>query len=137
MDHKESWVPKNWCFWIVVLEKTLVSPFDCKKIKPVNPKGKQLWIFTGRADAEVKTPIFWPPDVKCQLTGKHSDVRKIEGKMRSEWQRMRWLVSPSQWMSLSKLWEIVEDRRAWCAIVHGVTNSWTWLSNRTTTNQNI
>ena len=137
MDHKESWVPKNWCFWIAVLEKTLVSPFDCKKIKPVNSKGKQLWIFTGRADAEAKAPIFWPPDVKCQLTGKYSDVGKIEGKMRSEWQRMRWLVSPSQWMSLSKLWEIVEDRRAWCAIVHGVTNSWTWLSNRTTTNQNI
>ena len=67
-DHKEAWVPKNWWFWIVVLEKTLQSPLVCKEIKPVNPKGNQLWIFTGRTDAEV--PVLWPPDVKSQLIGK-------------------------------------------------------------------
>ena len=70
VDHKESWTPKNWCFWTVVLEKTLESPLDCKKIKPVHPKGNQSWIFIERTDAEAKTPILWPPDAKNWLTGK-------------------------------------------------------------------
>ena len=70
LDHKEGWVPKNWCFWPVVLNKTLQSPLDCKKIKPVNPKGNQPWIFIGRTDAEVEAPILWSPDVKNWLTGK-------------------------------------------------------------------
>ena len=69
LDHKESWAPKNWCFWTVVLEKTLESPLDCKEIKPVNPKGNQSWIFIGRTNAEVETPILWPPDVKNWLIG--------------------------------------------------------------------
>ena len=75
VDHKESWVPKNWCFWTVVLEKTLASPSDCKEIKPVNPKGNQFWIFSGRtdADAEAEAPILWPPDVKNWLIGKEPD----------------------------------------------------------------
>ena len=64
LDHKESWAPKNWCFWTVVLEKTLESSLDCKEIKPVHPKGNQSWIFIGRTDAEAETPILWPPDVK-------------------------------------------------------------------------
>ena len=70
LDHKEGWVPKNWCFWTVVLEKTLESPSDNKDIKPVNPKEDQPWIFTGRTDAEAETPIFWLPDVKSWLIRK-------------------------------------------------------------------
>ena len=74
LDHKEGWVLKNWCFWTVVLEKTLESPLDCKEIKPVNPKGNQLWIFTGKTDAEA--PILWPPDAKGRLIGKDRDAGK-------------------------------------------------------------
>ena len=74
MDHKEGWVPKNWCFQIVVLKKTLESPSDSKEIKPVNPKGNQSWIFIGRTDAEA--PVLWPPDVKSLLTGKDLDAGK-------------------------------------------------------------
>ena len=74
MDYKESWGPKNWCLRIVVLEKTLESPLDGKEIKPVNPKEYQSWIFIGRTDAEA--PIFWPPDVKNQLTGKDPNAEK-------------------------------------------------------------
>ena len=70
LDHKEGWALKNWCFWIVVLEKTLDSPVDCKEIKPVNPKGNQPWIFTGRTDAEAEAAILWPPDAKSRLTRK-------------------------------------------------------------------
>ena len=70
LDHKEGWALKNWCFQIVVLEKILESPSDCKEIQPVNPKGNQPWVFTGRTDAETEAPILWPPDVKCQLTGR-------------------------------------------------------------------
>ena len=76
MDHKEGWVPKNWCFWTVVLEKTLESPLDSKEIQPVNPKGNQSWIFIGRIDAEAETPIFWPLDAKNWLIGKHPDAGK-------------------------------------------------------------
>ena len=74
LDHKEGWEPKNWCFLIVVLEKTLESPLDSKEIKPVNPKGNQPWIFIGRTDAEADAPILWPPDVKSQLIGKAPDA---------------------------------------------------------------
>ena len=76
LDHKESWAPKNRCFWTVVLEKTLECPLDCKEIKPVHPKGNQSWIFIGRTDAEAETPIIWPPDVKNWLIGKGSDAGK-------------------------------------------------------------
>ena len=74
LDHKEGWVPKNWCFQIVLLEKTLESPLDSKEIKPVNPKGNQPWILTGRTDAEAEAPVLWPPDVKSWLTGKDPDA---------------------------------------------------------------
>ena len=89
-SHKESWALKNWCFWTVVLEKTLESPLDCKEIKPINPKGNQPWIFIGRTDTEAETPIFWPPDVKSQLIRKDPSAGKdwrqeengiTEGKM--------------------------------------------------------
>ena len=77
LDHKESWLPKNWCFWTVVLEKTLESPLDCKEIQPVYPKGDQSWVFIGRTDAEAETPILWPPDVKSWVTGKDPDAGKV------------------------------------------------------------
>ena len=76
LDHEEGWAPKNWCFWTVVLEKTLESPLDCKETKPVNPKGNQSWIFIGRTDAEAEAPILWPPDAKIQLIGKDPDSEK-------------------------------------------------------------
>ena len=89
LDCEESWAPKNWCFWTVVLEKTLASPLDCKEIQPVHPKGVQSWVFIGRTDAEAETPILWPPNVKSRLTRKIMMQGKMEGRRRG-WQRMRW-----------------------------------------------
>ena len=80
LDYKESWVPKNWCFWIVVLEKTLESPLECKEIQPVHPKGDHSWVFIGRTDVETKTPVLWPPDKKSWLIGKDSDAGKDWGQ---------------------------------------------------------
>ena len=97
VDYKESWMPKNWCFWTVVLEKTLESPLDCKEIQPVTPKGNQHWIFIGRTDAVAETPVLWPPNAKNWLIGKPwcwERLKAGEGDGRG-WGD--WMASPTRW----------------------------------------
>ena len=133
LDHKDSWVLKNLCFWTVVLEKTLESPLDCKEIKQVNPKGNQSWIFTGRTDAEA--PILWPPDSKTRLIRKDPDAGKDwrqEEKGVTEDEMVGW----HHWLKGLEFEQALGDgegREAWRGTVHGVAKSQTRLSDWTTT----
>ena len=130
LDHKEDWLLKNWCFQIVVLEKTLKNPLD-SKIKPVNPKGNQSWIFIGRSDAEA--PIFWPPDAKSQLIGKYCGAGEGWGqdqKGMTKDEMFGWHHQPNG-LEFEKTQG--ESEGAWNAAVHGAAKRWTWISNWTTT----
>ena len=127
-DHKEGWMPKNWCFQTVVPQKTLESPLDSKEIKPGNPKGNQLWIFIGRNDAEV--PILLPPDVKSLLVGKYPDTGKDWGQEKRVTENE--MVGCYHWLHRHEFEQALGvgvDRAAWCSAVLGVSKSQTQLSN--------
>ena len=126
LDYKESWAPKNWCFWTVVLERTLESPLDCKEIQPVHPKGDQSWKFIGRTDAEAETLILWPPDLKNWLTGRDPDAGKDWGqeeKWTTEDEMVWWMASPTRWTGVS-----VSSRSWWWTGKPDVLHSHNWVT---------
>ena len=139
LDCEESWAPKNWCFWTVVLEKTLESPLNCMEIQPVHSKGDQSWVFIGRTDAKAETLILWPPHGKSWLLGKDPDAGRDWGqeeKGMTEDEMAGW----HYWLDgheLSVLQELVTDREITCAAIHGVAKGWTWQSDWTEVKQDI
>ena len=129
LDYKESWMPKNWCFWTVVLEKTLESPLDCKETQPVHPKGNQSWIFIGRTDPEAEAPVVWPPDVKNWLIGKDPDVgqdwrQKEKGMTEDEMTGWHHRLDGHEFEQAPG---VGDGKRSLACCIHGVTKSGTQL----------
>ena len=129
LDHKEDWVPKNWCLQIVVMQKTFEILLDSKNIKLVNPKGNEPWIFIGRIDAEAEAPILWQPNAKSQVIGKDPDAVKSWGqeeKQATEYEMIGWCY----WLNgqeYERTVAVVKGKNAWHAAVHKVTKRWTQL----------
>ena len=136
LNCEESWVPKNWCFWTVVLEKTLESSLDCKKIQPVHSKGDQSWVFLEGLMVKLKLQYFGHLMWRVDSLEKTLMLGGIGGRRRRGQQRMRWLdgITDSMEVSLNEFQELVMNRKAWRAAIHGVTKSRTWLSDWTDLN---
>ena len=133
LDCEEDWGPKNWCFWTVVLEKTLESPLDGKEIQPVHSEGDQPWVFFGSNNAKAETPVLWPLHAKSWLIGKDPDARRDWGQEEkgTTEDEMAGYITDSMDVSLSELQVLVMEREAWRAVIHRVAKSQTWLSDWT------